>query len=124
MQEAREMPDDTMVWAGTNFFGGLTRHREGVCGVVSAMAVYLGLRYRCSPSDTERFKTVNALSYDVAQSFKAEFGSIICQELLGITHFNEEERTRFFAEKRYETKCHSYIRFMIKKLFELDDTTK
>ncbi len=107
-----------MVWAGSNFFGGMTRHREGVCGTVAAMAVYLGLLHRCTPADKEKFEKVNRQSFELAQAFKDEFGSIICQELLGITDYNEEERARFFAEKRYVTKCHGYVRFIIEKLFE------
>lgn len=121
MQETRGMDDDTMVWAGSNFFGGMTRHREGVCGTVAAMAVYLGLLHRCSPMDKEKFEKVNRQSFELAQSFKDEFGSIICQELLGITELDEEERARFFAEKKYETKCHGYIRFIIGTLYESDE---
>ena len=37
MHEALGSEDESMLWAGINMFGGMTRHREGVCGAVTGL---------------------------------------------------------------------------------------
>ena len=64
------------------FGGGMGRMRE-VCGAVSGMLMVLGHLYGYDNSDAEStkkelYKQVQAL----AESFKAENGSIICREIL------------------------------------------
>ena len=51
MWEAYGLDSDEMLWAGTNFFGGVAGHNEAPCGVVSAMAVSLGTRYHVRRAD-------------------------------------------------------------------------
>ena len=64
------------------FGGGMGRMRE-VCGAISGMYMVLGALYGYDNSDAddhkkELYKQVQAL----AESFKAENGSIICREIL------------------------------------------
>ena len=79
MWEANGEDDDAMLWAGTNFFGGLSRHREGVCGVVSAMAVYLGFRFRSRSEDEaeadQAKEKARAEAARLAQVFKDKYNS-------------------------------------------------
>ena len=66
------------------FGGGLGRQRE-VCGAVSGMCMALSLK--CAPKDPTD-QAAKAAFYarvqDVCNRFKAENGSIICRELLGL----------------------------------------
>ena len=69
----------------SSFGGGMGRMRE-VCGAVSGMAMVLGLAQGYSDPKATGEK---AAHYDkvqqLAEQFKAENGSIICRELLGLT---------------------------------------
>lgn len=66
------------------FGGGMGRLRE-VCGTVSAMFMILGLaRGDYNPGDNAAKKELYADVQQLAEKFKAENGSIICRELLGL----------------------------------------
>ena len=89
----------------SSFGGGMGRMRE-VCGAVSAMFMVAGLEkgYSDPKASTEK-----ADHYDIIQQlaakFKAENGSIICRDLLGLTKPGPdspvpEERTEVYYKKR------------------------
>ena len=89
----------------SSFGGGMGRMRE-VCGAVSGMAMVLGLAQGYSDPKATSEK---AAHYDkvqqLAEQFKAENGSIICRELLGLTKPGPdspvpEERTPTYYKKR------------------------
>ena len=89
----------------SSFGGGMGRMRE-VCGAVSGMAMVLGLAQGYSDPKATGEK---AAHYDkvqqLAEQFKAENGSIICRELLGLTKPGPdspmpEERTPAYYKKR------------------------
>jgi len=124
MWEANGEGDDSMLWAGTNFFGGLSRHREGVCGAVSAMAVYLGFRFRSSSYDETEIQrakeTARAEAGRLAQEFKDTYGSIICRELLDIPSTGEEDVKRYMDSEERKEQCNGYVRFVVEQLFDLD----
>jgi C_GCAxxG_C_C family probable redox protein len=123
MWEANGKGDDAMLWAGTTFFGGLSRHREGVCGAVSAMAVYLGFRFRSRSGDKDRTSAAKEKARDgagrLAQEFKNKYGSIICQELLDIPSTGEEDVKRYINSEERKELCNSYVRFVVEQLFGL-----
>lgn len=64
--------------------GGMGRMRE-TCGAVSAMALVAGLKYgNAQPADAiAKSKALDAAK-ELAEKFKAENGSIVCKELLGL----------------------------------------
>ena len=124
MWEANGKGDDSMLWAGTNFFGGLYRHREGVCGAVSAMAVYLGFRFRATSDDysiiNQAKETTRAEAGRLAQEFKDEYGSLICRELLDIPLTGKEDVKRYMDSEQRKGQCNGYVRFVVEQLFDLD----
>lgn len=89
----------------SSFGGGMGRMRE-VCGAVSAMFMVAGLDKGYSdPKDS----TEKAGHYDyiqqLAAKFKAENGSIICRDLLGLAKSGPdapvpEKRTEAYYKKR------------------------
>ena len=83
------------------FGGGMGRLRE-VCGACTGMFLVAGLQLPANePSKKgDSYKLVQEL----AEEFKAENGSIICRELLGLDHKKDEPvaeaRTEAYYKKR------------------------
>lgn len=91
------------------FGGGLGRLRE-TCGAVSGMALAAGCLYGYNDiTDPEKKKEVYALTAGMAVKFKAEMGSIICKELLGLENYEyspeAQPRTPEFYQTRPCPKC-------------------
>jgi len=83
------------------FGGGMGRLRE-VCGACTGMFLVAGLQL---PADEPSKKGDSyKLVQELAEEFKAENGSIICRELLGLDHKKDEpvaeERTEAYYKKR------------------------
>lgn len=69
--------------------GGMGRMRE-MCGTVSAMSMLSGLKGgNTDPQNEEAKKAAYELVRKMAAEFKAENGTIICRELLGIDGMEE-----------------------------------
>ncbi len=96
---------DTAAKLASSFGGGMGRMRE-VCGAVSGMIMAAGMLYGYSnPNDREAKTEHYARVQKLAESFKAENGSIICRELLGLERGENSgseptERTAEFYKKR------------------------
>ena len=75
------LPRQTALQLASGFGGGVGRMRE-VCGAFSGAVMALGALYG---SDDPAHKTaVYAMVQELAAKFKAETGSLICRELLGL----------------------------------------
>ena len=125
MWEASELGAEDLLWAGTNFHGGIAGQQQAPCGVVTAGAVYLGLRHRCSLANEEKAEQARVIAREQAvelvKSFTDKFGSIICHDLLGFD-FSDTEAAREFREKGIrKEKCDNYVKFAVEKLYELDE---
>lgn len=88
----------------SSFGGGMGRMRE-VCGAVSGMFFVAGALYGYDdPKDMQAKKEHYARIQELAAQFKAETGSIICRELLGIDEKDNSpapsERTKEYYKKR------------------------
>lgn len=88
----------------SSFGGGMGRMRE-VCGAVSGMFFVAGALYGYDgPKDMQAKKEHYARIQELAAQFKAETGSIICRELLGLdgkdTSPVPSERTAGYYKKR------------------------
>lgn len=84
--------------------GGMGRLRE-VCGTVSGMSLVAGFLSPCADPSVRKAKgETYALVQRFAEAFRAENGSIVCRELLGLTCRKEEptpaERTAEYYRKR------------------------
>lgn len=75
---------ETILKLSSSFGGGMGRLRE-VCGAVSAMFMIAGvMRGYSSPNDDTVKSAHYALIQSLAEEFKAQHGTIICRELLGL----------------------------------------
>jgi C_GCAxxG_C_C family probable redox protein len=125
MREAYGLENEDLLWAGTNFFGGIAGYQRAPCGAVSASAVCLGLRQLCSSGDEEKVQeeheTARRKARELVQSFAEKFGDIICLELIGADFSIPGEFRKFFDAGMGEEKCNKYVRFCVEKLYELDE---
>ena len=86
------------------FGGGMGRLRE-VCGAVSGMTMVLSCVFASTdPNDAQKKKELYALIQKAAEAFKAENGSYVCRELLGLgkgpSEPVPEARTEQYYKKR------------------------
>ena len=79
-----QLDEDTAMRLASGFGGGLARLRE-VCGAVSGMTMTAGLLNIPGGSDDKAAKDAQyAFVRKLIEEFRAETGSIICRELLGL----------------------------------------
>ena len=124
MWEATDLGSEDLLWASTNFLGGIASQREAVCGAVSSAAVYLGLRHRCplnNKKQADQARTVaREQAREVVLSFSREKGDIICAKLTGIDVNDPVAIQKFRESGDWMKKCVSYVQFVIEKLYELE----
>lgn len=95
---------ETALRLSLSFGGGMGRLRE-VCGAVSGMFLVAGLKSGYSdPHDREAKTRHYQMIQELAGRFKAQNGSIICKELLGLSKPEgtpvPEERTSAYYKRR------------------------
>lgn len=87
----------------SSFGGGIGGMRE-VCGAVSGMLMAAGLLYGYEPGDRAGKLAHYACVRELADRYRAENGSIICRELLGLAGQTAgpqpSERTAAYYKKR------------------------
>lgn len=102
--EQEGISKETALKLSSSFGAGMGRMRE-VCGAVSGMFMAAGLIYGYADPKDQKAKTEHyARIQELAARFKAETGTIICRELLGLdgTSFSHvpEKRTAEYYKKR------------------------
>jgi len=124
MWETSDLGSEDLLWAATNFVGGIASRREAVCGVLSGAAIFLGLYYRVPLSNKEQAdKARNAAreqARELVLSFTGEHGNIICGKLTGIDFNDSAALQRFRDSGEWMRKCVGYVQYVIKKLYELE----
>ncbi|MCK4273798.1 MAG: C_GCAxxG_C_C family protein [Dehalococcoidales bacterium] len=124
MWEAYGLVNEDFLWAGTAFHGGIAGQQRAPCGAISAAAIALGLRHRCSPDEKEKAKAGRkAAIADTAElvgSFNEKFGDISCLGLMGVELTDEKARKRAIESGLFE-KCDKYVEFVVEKLYELEE---
>ena len=102
---------ETAVRLASTFGGGIGRLREA-CGAVTGMTMVLGMKYGYSvPGDDVIKMQTYAMVQELAEKFRAENGSLICRELLGLPEGagndpKPEVRTASYYAKR---PCENFI---------------
>lgn len=96
---------ETAMKMAEGFGGGLGRMRL-TCGAVNAMAIVAGMKMsHGKPGDLQRRGEVYAVVRQMVEEFKADNGTIICAELLGLALPKDnspvpEERTPDYYKRR------------------------
>ena len=96
----------------SGFGGGIGRMRE-VCGVMCGLTMLAGMRRgNAAPEDAEGKKAVYALVQELAAAFRAEFGSIICRQLLGLEKPEGDPTPAPRTEQYYRKRpCSDFVAF-------------
>ena len=92
------------------FGGGMGRLRE-VCGAVSGMTMVAGfIAPNSQPNDNENKKNCYATVQALAEEFRAENGSIICRELLGLAQQKDDPTPSPRTGEYYKRRpCAEYV---------------
>lgn len=96
---------ETAMKMAEGFGGGMGRMRL-TCGAVNAMAIVAGMKLsHGQPGDLKRRAEVYAVVRQMVEEFKADNGTIICAELLGLSLPKDnspmpEERTPDYYKRR------------------------
>ena len=100
-------------------FGAGMRCGE-LCGAVTGGAMTVGAaKGHYIENDTGAKQNCAAATKAFADAFKAEFGCIICRELLGVDLTTTEGQTKFADEDMHDTKCKVYISKAVELLEEM-----
>lgn len=91
--------------------GGMGRMRE-VCGTVSAMSMLSGLKSgNTDPQNEAAKKEAYELVRRMAEAFKAENGTIICRELLGLDGMETSAAPTVRTPQYYASRpCTGFVR--------------
>ncbi len=124
MWQAYGMQNEDFLWAGIPFLSGISGQQQAPCGAVSAAAVALGLRHRCSLDDKRAAKqareSIRRSASHMVQAFQRKFGEITCRGLLNIDFSKEGEYKRFRESGVWKEKCEHYVQFVIEQLYDLE----
>lgn len=95
---------ETALRVSAGFGGGFGRLRE-VCGAVSGMTMVLSCKLASTDiGDSSKKAELYAIIQKAANEFRAQNGSIICRELLGLSEKNsspvpEERNAKYYAKR-------------------------
>jgi hypothetical protein len=107
---------------------GISGQQQAPCGAVSASAISLGLRHRCSFTDKEKAEKARNTARDYAgklvRAFTERFGDITCRGLLAIDFSKPGEYQKFRESGVWKDTCEKYVQYVIEKLYEFDDEKK
>ncbi len=125
MWEAYGLDNEDFLWAGIPFMAGISGEQQAPCGAISASAVSLGLRHRCSLADKEKVKharnTVRHHAGKLVSDFSKQFGDITCRGLLGLDFSKPGEYQKFLESGVWKDTCEKYVQYVIEKLYEFED---
>lgn len=104
------LDEKTCMKLASSFGGGMGRLRE-VCGAVSAMFMIAGLLkgYEVAGDDIGKTRQYQLIQ-DLAKKFKAEHGTIICRELLGLDGEDSPTPSKRTTEYYKNRPCVEFIK--------------
>jgi hypothetical protein len=124
MWESYDLGNEDFLWAAIPFNGGISGNQMAPCGAVSASAVCLGLRHRCSLSDKGKAKqarnTIRDQAGKLVGDFAQQFGDITCRGLLGLDFTIPGEYQKFLDSGKPKDTCEKYVLYVIEKLYSFE----
>ena len=113
---------DTALKISAPLGGGVGRMRE-ICGAFSACAMLAGLKFASAEASKEEKARIYEITQKLAEKFKAQNGSIICRELLGLMESEKsapvpDERTaHYYASRPCEKIVENASKLASKEIF-------
>jgi C_GCAxxG_C_C family probable redox protein len=116
------LDQDLALRIASSFGGGMGRLRE-VCGALTGLFMAAGIKYGFNdPHDLDGKSSHYQLVQHFAQSFKDEYHSILCRDLLKLDEIasdpTPEVRTAAYYQKR---PCAEYVRFAASLLERMEN---
>ena len=100
---------NTALKLSSSFGGGMGRLRE-VCGAVSSMLMIAGLESGYTENNNDEIKAEHyKLVQNLAHEFKAQNGSIICRELLGLDGEDNPIPSKRTAQYYHDRPCEEFV---------------
>ena len=102
--------------------GGMCGTHKWTCGAINSAAVVAGIfRGRDEVKPGEGHPRIYKILNDLMDDVEAEFGTVLCEELVGISpDLPEEEWVELFHEKDTMNRvCHPIKEYVIKRLYRL-----
>ena len=119
MCEDDGLDQDTAFKLATGFGGGL-RCGE-LCGTVSGAIMAIGLKCGyCIESDMEQRAFCNAKTYEFIERFRAEKGSIICRDQLGVDVYCPQDHSKPEVREAHKTVCSGLVASSVRILESMD----
>jgi C_GCAxxG_C_C family probable redox protein len=108
---------ETALKLATGFDAGMARRRE-VCGAVTGGIMAIGLKHgNTREGDKEAKEQTYRLTRELMDSFKAEFGSCLCRELLpGCDITTEAGQAKYREDGLAEKVCRPCVRGAVRFL--------
>ena len=126
MWESEDLGSREILWTSTTFLAGFSRHRQAPCGALTAALICLGLRYRCPPEDKKQAaKGREAAGRDahvLVESFQNKYGSISCQDLIGIDFSDPDSIRRWLENEMWSQTCDAYVSYIVAQLYDLAES--
>jgi C_GCAxxG_C_C family probable redox protein len=107
---------DTAMKLACGFGGGGMKY-EQTCGAVSGAIMVVGLKIgQYIKGDLESKKLCYQKVHEFSEAFKAEKGTIVCRELLGVDKNTEIDQTNETMRRIFSTVCPEYIKCAVRIL--------
>lgn len=119
MQEAWNIEPITPKFA-TAYGGGIGRSGS-VCGSVTGAILAINLKYGRSSIDEDKEKAYN-LAREFIKSFKTEFGSEICYDLIQCDLTDPKDRKKLVEFNILQEKCMKFVVKAVEILLEITES--
>jgi C_GCAxxG_C_C family probable redox protein len=111
--------EDLALRLANGFGAGMGRWQE-VCGAVSGAIIVLGLIYGRGASDGKDKHEYTYLKVrELIEKFEAQYGSVICKNLLDGCDLNTPAGQNHFKSKNMIEQCYGYVDSVVKILEEI-----
>jgi len=104
------LPRETALRIAQPFGGGIAKSGDW-CGAVTGALLVIGLKYgRVRAEDVAAKDKTYALVQEFLRRFKARYGTVRCNDLLGCDIGTPEGQKTIAEKKLHETRCEGLIR--------------
>jgi len=101
----------------TFFGGGVGSTHRHMCGALTGAVMATGIAFGREKPRESRGQGVDLVK-ELLRSFRQEFGSVNCYELVGIP-YEEEEWSEKWRAMNMRDRCVEFVRFVVERWLEL-----
>ena len=102
----------------TGFCGGVGSTHRHICGALSGAVIAAGIAFGREKAEESRDRAINLVK-ELLRSFRQEFGSNDCHQLVCLDPDDERFSEKWSAWNMGEEKCVHFVRFAVRRWLEL-----